>query len=135
MIKPYTKSSKKLGDSCFINIKIVTLQNMNINELLKNNNFLIGRMLSMSKSDYRDANPNSVVCFNANLVTAKDGKIWYGDLDLTKDGEVLKTIAEETNTIIYVLRELDCRFENESEDGIKLINKAVWDTTQEILVR
>jgi hypothetical protein len=108
---------------------------MNINETLKANGFIMGRMISFSKSDYRDKNPNSVCYFNANIVTAKEGKVWYGDLDLTKDGEVLKTIAEETNTIIYVLRELDCRFENESEDGIKLINKAVWDTTQEILVR
>jgi hypothetical protein len=108
---------------------------MNINETLKANGFIMGRMISFSKSDYRDKNPNSVCYFNANIVTAKEGKVWYGDLDLTKDGESLKTIAEETNTIIYVLRELDCRFENESEDGIKLINKAVWDTTQEILVR
>lgn len=105
---------------------------MNIKEYLRCNNLPTGRILSMSKSGYRDTNPNSVVYFNANLVTANDGKIWYGDLDLTKDGETLKAIAEETNTIIYVLRELDARFEYENEDGIKLIKKAVWDTTQEI---
>jgi hypothetical protein len=27
---------------------------------------------------------------------------------------------------------MDARFEYESEDGVKLIQKAVWDTTQEI---
>lgn len=106
---------------------------MNIKELLRNNHFPVGRILSMSKSGYRDANPNSVVYFNANLVTANDGKIWYGDLDLTKDGETLKAIAEETGVILYVLREMDGRFENEELDGVNLIKKAVWNTTQEIL--
>lgn len=106
---------------------------MNIKELLRNNDFAIGRILSMSKSGYRDANPNSVVYFNANLVTAKDGKIWYGDLDLTKDSETLKAIAEEAGVILYVLREMDGRFENEELDGINLIKKAIWNTTQEVL--
>ena len=106
---------------------------MNIKELLRNNDFAIGRILSMSKSGYRDANPNSVCYFNANIVTAKEGKIWYGDLDLTKDGETLKVIAEEIGVILYVLREMDGRFENEELDGINLIKKAVWNTTQEVL--
>ena len=105
---------------------------MEIIDYLKANGLYNSRMISASKSMYRMDNPNSVVYFNANIVTAKDGKIWWGDLDLTKDGETLKAIAEETNTIIYVLREMDCRFENEGEDSVKLINKAVWDTTQEI---
>ena len=101
-------------------------------DYLKANGLIMGRMISYSKSDYREKNPNSVCYFNANIVTAKDGKIWYGDLDLTKDGETLKAIAEETGEIIYVLREMDGRFEYEGEDGVKLLQKAVWDTTQEI---
>ena len=107
---------------------------MNINETFRANGLITGRMISFSKSDYRDRNPNSVCYFNANIVTAKEGKIWYGDLDLTKDGETLKVIAEEIGQIIYVLREMDGRFEYEDEDGVKLIKKAVWDTTQEIPV-
>jgi hypothetical protein len=105
---------------------------MNINEILKANGFIMGRMISFSKSDYRDKNPNSVCYFNANIVTAKEGKVWYGDLDLTKDGESIKAVAEATGEIIYVLREMDGRFEHEDEDGTKLIKKAIWDTTQEI---
>lgn len=106
---------------------------MNINEILRANGLVIGRMISFSKSDYRDRNPNSVCYFNANIVTAKDGKIWYGDLDLTKDGETLKAIAEEAGVILYVLREMDGRFENETLEPINLIKKAVWDTTQGVL--
>ena len=105
---------------------------MDINDYLKANGLYFGRMLSGSKSMYRESNPNSVVYFNANLVTAKDGKIWWGDLDITKDGETLKAIAEENNTILYVLKEMDGRFENENLDSVVLIQKAVWDTTQEI---
>ena len=107
---------------------------MNINEILTANGLMMGRMISYSKSDYRDKNPNSVVYFNANIVTPNDGKIWYGDLDITKDGETLKAIAEEAGVILYLLREMDGRFENEELDGVKLIKKAVWDTTQEVLV-
>lgn len=107
---------------------------MNINNILTANGLMMGRVISYSKSDYRDKNPISVCYFNANIVTAKEGKIWYGDLDITKDGETLKAIAEEIGEIIYVLRELDGRFEYEDEDGVKLIKKAVWDTTQEIPV-
>jgi hypothetical protein len=92
---------------------------MNINEILRANGLITGRMISFSKSDYRDRNPNSVCYFNANIVTAKDG-------------ESLKAVAEATGEIIYVLREMDGRFEHEDEDGTKLIQKAVWDTTQEI---
>jgi hypothetical protein len=103
---------------------------MELNKTLRQHNLPMGRMLSYSKSEYRMANPKSVCYFNANIVTAREGKVWYGDLDLTKDALALKTIAEEHNEIIYVLKELDCRFEDEGKDGTELITKAVWDTTQ-----
>ena len=105
---------------------------MTLNECFKENGFYSGRMISDSKSRYRMQNPNSVCYFNANIITVKDGKVWWGDLDLTKDGEKLKKIADEAGVILYVLKELDGRFENEDESGVKLVDKAVWDTTQEI---
>lgn len=98
----------------------------------KHHGFHIGRMISYSKSVYRSANPNHVCVFNANIITARDGKQWYGDLDLTLDADTLKTIANELGTTLYVLRESDARFENENLDGSVLIKKAVWDTTQDI---
>ena len=103
---------------------------MGTKQLLKDNGFVTGRMISYSKSVYREANPKSVCYFNANIVTARDGKIWYGDLDLTKDALGLKVVAEQIGQTIYVLKELDCRFEDEGKDGTQLISKAVWDTNQ-----
>jgi len=103
---------------------------MEIRQSLKDNGFITGRMISYSKSAYREANPKSVCYFNANIVTARDGKIWYGDLDLTKDALGLKVVAEQIGQTIYVLKELDCRFEDEGKDGTQLISKAVWDTNQ-----
>jgi len=103
---------------------------MEVNKILKEHNLPMGRMLSFSKSEYRSVNPRSICYFNANIVTARDGKLWYGDLDLTKDALALKTVAEQLGEIIYVLKEMDCRFEDEGKDGTTLITKAVWDTTQ-----
>lgn len=100
-------------------------------ENLKNGGFIMGRMISWSKSDYRINNPKNVCVFNANIIT-KEGKVWHGDLDITKDGEKLKEIAEQEGVIIYVLREMDCRFGNEDDDFTKLVEKSVWDTTQSI---
>jgi len=101
-------------------------------ESFKAKGFVIGRMLSFSKTQYRNANPNSVVYFNANIVTVNDGKIWYGDIDLTIDGNKLKELASELNQTIFVLKEMDCRFETANESINETIKKAVWDTTQEI---
>jgi hypothetical protein len=105
---------------------------MKVNELLRGNNLPMGRMMSYSKSGYREANPHSVCYFNANIITVADGKVWYGDLDLTKDGEALKQVAEEAGVVLYVLRELDGRFADEGKSGVELVKVAVWDTTQEI---
>ena len=91
-----------------------------------------GRMMSWSKSGYRAENPNSVTYFNANVITLKDGKIWYGDLDLTKDADTLKRIAEQLGETIFVLKESDCRFGDELKPSTDLIKLAVWDTSQDI---
>lgn len=73
-----------------------------------------GRMISGSKSAYSDSHKQNVPIFNANLCTKLRGKIWFGDLDLTLDKDKLATLAIELNEDIYVLRELDARFENEA---------------------
>lgn len=105
---------------------------MEITKLLSNEHLSIGRIISYSKSEYREANPNNVAYFNANIVTITDGKVWFGDLDLTKDGDTLKRVAIELGEPLFVLKELDCRFEDEGKSASELITKAVWDTTQEI---
>jgi hypothetical protein len=75
---------------------------------------LEGRMLSFSKSYYRDDHPENEVLFNANIFCKEFGKIWYGDIDVTLEGKLLDEIATELNITLYVLREMDGRFENEN---------------------
>jgi hypothetical protein len=78
-------------------------------------------MLSTSKSKYKSHHPDHEVFFNANLFTLEDGKIWYGDVDYTIEKTNLEKAATAINRDLYLLRELDGRFENEkiSKDQIK----------------
>lgn len=78
-----------------------------------------GRMISYSKSGYRDRNPNNLVIFNANVCTKKEGKIWYGDLDITIDQKKLSQLAKEIGQDLHVLYEMDGRFENEESPKIE----------------
>jgi hypothetical protein len=73
-----------------------------------------GRMMSASKSGYNKNYPANVAVFNSNVVTEKLGKIWFGDIDLTLDGDKLKALAETLGEKVYVLREMAARFENEN---------------------
>lgn len=82
---------------------------------------MMGRMISWSKSEYLRSHPNNVVVFNAN-VCADPGKIWFGDLDITRDSEKLQQLADELDQMVYVLHEMDGRFENETQP---LIDQAV----------
>lgn len=91
-----------------------------------------GRMISGSKSFYTKKHPNNFVLFNANLCVS-EGKIWYGDLDVTKDKKKLIKIAKKAKETIYVLSEMDGRFENEESPLIdKYIVKFEADGTYEI---
>ena len=82
-------------------------------------------MISGSKSLYRDKYPNHKVFFNANIVVPKYGKIWWGDLDVTRDFKPLLEVSKEIELPLYVLREMDARFENATLSTKKLIKKAV----------
>ena len=82
----------------------------------------MGRMISSSKSGYRDRYPNHLVIFNANVCTL-EGKHWFGDLDLTKDKDALADLAQTIGEEVFVLFEMDGRFEN--EDSPKLDNAVV----------
>lgn len=98
-------------------------------EIFNKNDLLLGRMICSCKSYYRTKNPGNLVIFNANVIGEKSGKIWYGDLDITKDGKNLKKVSEELNERLYVLREMDARFGTENEQLDKLIKLAVWNSS------
>lgn len=108
------------------------MKNTEITDNLAAHGFRVARMLGYSKGHYIDANPDNFVLFNANIVSNNEGgKVWYGDLDLTKDFDQLKHIAEEMDDTFYFLREMDGRFENEDIGVDQTINVSVWSTAEE----
>lgn len=94
-------------------------------EIFKQNGLTNGRMISATKSGYMKNNPDNEVYFNANVFILGEGKIWYGDLDLTKDIEKLQSVASQLGTNLYVLREKDGRFGKEKISDPEIIELAV----------
>jgi hypothetical protein len=82
-------------------------------------------MISYSKSTYRRKYPDNEVYFNANIFVLGEGKVWLGDLDVTKDREILQKIATEIGKDLYIVRELDGRFENENLKDSEILKVAV----------
>ena len=95
-----------------------------ISEAFYSNGFHIGRMISGSKSGYRERNPENEVYFNANIFTLEEGKVWYGDLDVTKDLSALEEITKTIGKDLYILSEMDGRFENENPSQSHIIKSA-----------
>ena len=96
-----------------------------------------GRLLAESKNDYRKKYPDHKVFFNANIFAEEIlfrgdmlllGKVWYGDLDLNLDETKLNDIAKRTESRLFVVKELDGRFENENCDYGKI---CVWKSNNE----
>lgn len=72
-----------------------------------------GRLISWSKSAYRERHSSHVAIFNANVALSPAIKVWHGDLDLTVDEPLLLDLARRTGRIVYVLCESHGRFEHE----------------------
>ena len=87
----------------------------------------VGAMISASKSGHK-AKGDKPVVFNANICTKEHGKIWYGDLDVNRSISYLQGLAKEMGVTIYVLREMDARFQNEAKP---LFENAVFTITPE----
>lgn len=87
----------------------------------------LGRCLG-SKSGYRWAHPDNECVFNANVFCEDAGKIWWGDLDLTLDKPKLEAVARKLRVRLYVLAELDGRFENAGLQHSKVVSLAIWKT-------
>ncbi len=107
------------------------MEEFNVNKLFRSEGLPLGRMISESKSMYKDAYPEHLVVFDANVVTVTNGKIWYGDLDVTRDAEALKRLSEQIGEPLFVLREMDARFGKETNPASELIKKAVWNTSED----
>lgn len=85
-----------------------------ITSLFYTRGFAPGRLLSQSKSGYRRRYPDNKVVFNANIVIEGEGKVWFGDLDITRDESLLKEIAKELDKDLCILSEMDARFGSEN---------------------
>lgn len=90
-----------------------------------NKKLFSGRMISHSKSVYRDKFPDNEVYFNANIFVLGEEKIWYGDIDVTKEKEQLENVAREIGKDLYILREMDGRFGNEELKDSEIITRAM----------
>lgn len=87
---------------------------------------LQGRMIAFSKSAYRENYPENLVVFNANVFVLGEGKIWYGDLDITLEEKKLKKIANKLGKDLFILYEYDGRFENEILPDPEIIKRACY---------
>ena len=97
---------------------------IDINELMGEQSLFCGRMIS----GYKEAPEGCKCVWNANLVSPTKGKVWFGDLNLTREGDKLKLVSIAAGETLYVLREMDCRFETENDSVELLTEKAVWNT-------
>jgi len=88
------------------------------------NGLELGRMIASSKSEYCKEHQGELVIFNANILTKKRKKIWYGDLNITLDFDNLKNIADQLKEDLYILMEGDARFGYENESLNILLPKA-----------
>lgn len=97
-----------------------------IYDLFDERKLLCGRICSA----YKNAPRGQVCVWNANVLIKTHGKVWFGDININKDGDKLKEIAVKIEEPLYVLREKDCRFDTENDSIELLISKSVWDTTK-----
>ena len=104
---------------------------LEIHQYFNAHSFHNGRMIGGSKSVYRNMHPDDLIIFNANVLMPGYGKVWYGDLNLTEDYLVLREIAQNLNTDLYVLWETDGRFGLEMKPLNELFDKAVWNTSED----
>jgi hypothetical protein len=110
-----------------------TLSVMEIQQHFDAHGFHDARMIGGSKMDYHNEHRDDLIVFNANVLMHRltNCKVWYGDLNLTEDYVILKSIADTLNTTLYILWEMDARFGEENKPLSELLDKAVWNTTED----
>jgi hypothetical protein len=102
-----------------------------IQQYFESHSLYVARMLDGSKWQYHEKYPDDLIVWNANVLIPDYGKVWYGDLNLTKDYILLKSIADALDNTLYVLWETDGRFGEENKPIDELIKKSMWNTTDD----
>ena len=100
-------------------------------QYFESHGLILARMIAGSKSTYKVSKPKDLIIFNANVFMKDMGKVWYGDLNLTEEYMVLKSIADSLDTTLYVLWEMDGRFGKEKKPIDELVKKSVWNTDED----
>ncbi len=90
-----------------------------------------GIMLSGSKLAYSQQHPDHEVYYNANLFVEGYGKLWFGDVDLTRDADKLQALADEIGACVYILYEHDGRFDTENRPDYAKVAKWASKATGE----
>lgn len=80
---------------------------------------ICGKQLDGTKS-----NPN--IIYNANIIIGEK-KVWFGDF-YKHETYKLDLLSKISNEVVYLLREMDCRFETEYSPKLK---NAVYCTRKE----
>jgi hypothetical protein len=81
-----------------------------------------------SKSGYRASHPKCVFVPNANVFSIQHGKLWWGDLDIAKNGPALEQVAHRIQCRLFVVREHDGRRMEASLQPQEIQSCAVWCT-------
>lgn len=81
-----------------------------------------------SKSAYRDSHEGSFFVPNANVFSLREGKLWWGDIDIDRDAPALEKIARALHRPLYVLHESDGRFQNAELTPKQIVSHAIWRT-------
>ena len=81
-----------------------------------------------SKSGYRASHSGCVFVPNANVFSVRHGKLWWGDLDIAKNGPALEKVAHRLRCRLFVVREHDGRWGNASLQPQEIQSCAVWCT-------
>jgi hypothetical protein len=74
-------------------------------------------MISLSKSGYSHLHPDNAAIFNATVADAEGQRLWWGDLDLTRDEKSLVTLARRIGINLFVYYEGDSRFVERIDPG------------------
>ena len=85
-----------------------------IKQTVKNHLGYSGKMLSGSKTLYSVYHPFDLTIFNGNIFSnTTNEKLWYGDVNITKDIKKIINCAKELQDDLVILYESDGRFDRE----------------------
>jgi hypothetical protein len=69
----------------------------------------LGRLIAESKTGYMRRHPQHAVIFNATIADSTGRRLWWGDVDLTIEEDILVQLAERVGLHLNVYYEGDSR--------------------------